>query len=168
MAMEFLPSVFVSPALSGCRNGLKEEEEGEEDGENEVLFAEFLESEVLSHDAEVPALPEVCFSRSSFPLCLLLPLPASVFLLFSFFFSFLEFLPVDHSVEMMVSASREAFPVSLRRSFEFFFPLLAMFSHVYCGRPFSSPRRGIGINNKPLPRFGFMTIALSLPSYCFV
>ncbi|CAK9204284.1 unnamed protein product [Sphagnum troendelagicum] len=59
MAMEFLPSVFVSPALSGCRNGLKEEEEGEEDGENEVLFAEFLESEVLGHDAEVPALPEI-------------------------------------------------------------------------------------------------------------
>jgi hypothetical protein len=75
---------------------------------------------------------------------------------------------VDHSVEMMVSASREAFPVSLRRSFDFLFPLLAMFSHVYCGRRFSSPRRGVGINNKPLPRFGSMTIALSLPSYYFV
>jgi hypothetical protein len=86
MAMEFLPSVFVSPALSGCRNGLKEEDEGEEDGENEVLFAEFLESEVLGHDAEVPALPEVCFSRSSFPLCLLLSLSVSFFLLFSLFF----------------------------------------------------------------------------------
>jgi hypothetical protein len=61
MAMEFLPSVFVPPALSGCRNGLKEEEEGEEDGENEVLFAEFLESEVLGHDADDPALPEVYF-----------------------------------------------------------------------------------------------------------
>lgn len=61
MAMEFLPSVFVSPALSGCRNGLKEEEEGEEDGENEVLFAEFLESEVLGQDADDPALPEVYF-----------------------------------------------------------------------------------------------------------
>jgi hypothetical protein len=115
MAMEFLPSVFVPPALSGCRNGLKEEEEGEEDGENEVLFAEFLESEVLGHDAEVPALPEVCFSRSSFPLCVCLS-P-----IFIFFLAFLDFPPVDHSVEMMVSASREAFPVSLRRSFEFFF-----------------------------------------------
>ncbi len=87
---------------------------------------------------------------------------------FHFFFAFLDFLPVDHSVEMMVSASREAFPVSLRRSFEFVFPLLAMFSHVYSGRPFSSPCRGVGINNKPLPRFGFMTIVLSLPSYCIV
>jgi hypothetical protein len=39
---------------------------------------------------------------------------------FHCFFAFLDFPPVDHSVEMMVSASREVFPVSLRRSFDFF------------------------------------------------
>jgi hypothetical protein len=61
MAMEFLPSHFALSPPAGVRDGVKEDAEGVEDGENEVLFAEFLESEVLGHDADDPALPEVYF-----------------------------------------------------------------------------------------------------------
>jgi hypothetical protein len=61
MAMEFLPSHLQLSPPAGVRDGVKEDAEGVEDGENEVLFAEFLESEVLGQDADDPALPEVYF-----------------------------------------------------------------------------------------------------------
>ncbi len=60
-AMEFLPSRFPFSPPAGVRDGVKEDAEAVEDGENEVLFAEFLESEVLGHDADDPPLPEVYF-----------------------------------------------------------------------------------------------------------
>ncbi|CAK9210590.1 unnamed protein product [Sphagnum troendelagicum] len=64
MAMEFLPSHFPFSPPAGVRDGVKEDAEGPEDGENEVLFAEFLESEVLGHDADDPALPEITQGRA--------------------------------------------------------------------------------------------------------